>query len=61
MTTYTIKLESSGKVLLLTPCTEIITLSNLFQNTFILRRPRVVIIADILNIATMFTECRKGF
>ena len=26
----------------------------LFQNTFILRRPRVVILADIMKIVTMF-------
>ena len=27
-----------------------------FQNTFILSRPRVAIFADIMKIATMFTE-----
>ena len=33
---------------------EIMTSSTLYQNTFILRRPRVAGFADIIKIATMF-------
>ena len=32
------------------------TLQALFQNTFILRNPRVTNFADIIKIATMFTK-----
>ena len=36
--------------------TEIMTSRPLFQNTFILRRPRVAIFADIIKIVTMFIK-----
>ena len=36
--------------------TEIMMLSPLFQNTFILRRPRVASFTDIIQIATMFIK-----
>ena len=39
----------------MTPWTEIMMSWSLFQNTFILRRPRVANFADI-EIATMFIE-----
>ena len=32
------------------------TSNSLFQNTFILRRPRVAIFADIIKIVTMFIK-----
>ena len=36
--------------------TEIMTSQPLFQNTFILRRPGVVIFADIIKVVTMFIK-----
>ena len=40
----------------MTSLTEIMTSKPLFQNTFILRRPGVVIFADIIKIVTMFMK-----
>ena len=36
--------------------TEIMTSKLLFQNTFILRRPRVAIFANIIKVVTMFIK-----
>ena len=36
--------------------TEIMRSKLLFQNTFILRRPRVAIFANIIKVVTMFIE-----
>ena len=38
---------------------EIMTSEPLFQNTFILGRPRVAIFADIIKIVTMFVKSLK--
>ena len=40
----------------MTSWTESTTSQPLFQNTFILRRPKVAIFADIIKIATMFVK-----
>ena len=56
MTTSTIELESRQKILLETSWTKVMTLSALFQNTIILRKPRVANFADIMKIATMFIK-----
>ena len=49
MTTSTIQFESRDKILLVTSWT-------VFQNTFILRRPRVAIFADIIKTITFFIK-----
>ena len=56
MTTFTVQIESLDKILLLTSCTEIMTSKPLFQNTSILRKPRVAIDANIIKIVSMFTK-----
>ena len=48
MITSTIWLDSPEKILLVTSWAEV--MMPLFQNTFILRRPRVVIFADIIKL-----------
>ena len=40
----------------MTSWTEIMTSKTLFQNTFILRRPRVTTSADIIKIVTVFMK-----
>ena len=52
----TIKFESLDKNLSVTSWTEIMTSQNLFQNTFILRKPRVAIFVDIIKIVTTFIK-----
>ena len=56
MTKSTISIESLDKTLLLTSCVEIMTSKHLYQNTYILTRPRVANFADIIKIATMFIK-----
>ena len=56
ITTSIIYFESRDKILLLTSWTGIMTSSPLFQNIFVLRRPRVAIFADIIKIITMFIK-----
>ena len=41
---------------MVTPHTKIMTSKTLFQNTFILRRPRGASFADIIKIVTMFIK-----
>ena len=52
----TIWFESRDKVLLVTSWTEVLTSKPLFQNTIILRKPRVVNLAGIIKITTMFIK-----
>ena len=54
MTTSTILFESFHKISLVTSWAEIMTSTPLFQNTCILRTPRVAIFANIIKIVTMF-------
>ena len=54
MTTST-NFDTSDKILLVTSWTEIMTSWPLFQNTFVLRRPRVDKFADI-KIAAIFIK-----
>ena len=56
LTASAIYFESSDQFLLVTSWREIMTLYHLFQNIFILRRPIVVIFADIIKIVTMFIK-----
>ena len=56
MTTSTIEFESRNKTLLVTSWTEIMTSQPLFQNSFILRRPKVAIFAHIIKIITMYIK-----
>ena len=56
MTTSTLQLESGGNILLGKSWTEIMTSQPLFQNTFILKRPRVANFTGIMKIATMFIK-----
>ena len=56
MTTSTIQFELCDKFLLVTSWTETMISKPLFQNTFILRSPRVANFADITRIATMFIK-----
>ena len=53
-TPSTVKYDSRNKILLVTSSAEIMTPKSLFQNTFILRNPRVAIFADITKIVTIF-------
>ena len=50
MTTLTMLFDSRDKILLLMSGIEIMTLELLFQNIFVLRRPRLAIFADIIKI-----------
>ena len=59
LTTCTIWFESRDKILLVAPWPEIMMLWLLFQNTFILRRPRVANSADIIKITTMSIKANK--
>ena len=52
MITSPIQFESRDKRFLMRSLTEIMTSSPLFQNIFILRRPRVAIFDDIIKIVT---------
>ena len=52
MTISTIQFVLHDKFLLVTLWTEIMTSKYFFQNTFILRRPKVANFADIIKIAT---------
>ena len=52
----TIWFESRDKVLLVTSWTEVLTSEPLFQNTIILRKPRVANLAGIIKITTMFIK-----
>ena len=54
ITKSTIQYESLDKTLLETSSTESMTSHTLFQNTFIWRKPRLAIFADIIKIVTMF-------
>ena len=54
MTPSTVKYDSRKKILLVTSSAEIMAPKSLFQNTFILRKPRVAIFADITKIVTIF-------
>ena len=56
MTISRMQFESRGKIMLVTSWTEIMTSQPLFQNVFILRRPRVANFDDIIKIATMFVK-----
>ena len=56
ITTYVTWFDSPEKVLSVTSWTEIKMSQPLFQNTFILRRPRVVNVPDIIQIVTMITK-----
>ena len=60
MIKYTIKFESSEKF-----CCwrhrQKLWRKKFFQSTFILKRPIVAIVADIIEIAAIFIESRKGF
>ena len=56
MTTSTIYFESRNKTVLVTSWKEIMTPYSLFQNTFILRRPRVANFVDYIEIAIMFVK-----
>ena len=56
MTTSTIWLESHDKILLVASWAEIMMSQPLFQNIFILRKPKVADFADIIKMATMFTK-----
>ena len=56
MITSTIWLESCDKILLVESWAEIMMSQPLFQNIFILRKPRVADFADIIKMATMFTK-----
>ena len=51
MITPTIQFESHNNILLMTSWTKIMTSYPLFENTFILRRPRVANFAEIIRIA----------
>ena len=53
--TSTLKFKSRDKISFLTSWTEIMTLTEIIQNSFILRRSRVVIFADI-QIVSMFIK-----
>ena len=50
MTTFTVWFESHGKILLVASWTEIMMSQPLYQNAFILRRPKVANFADIIKI-----------
>ena len=52
MTTYTIWFESHNKILLVTSWTEIMMSQPLYQNAFILRRPKVANFANIIKVPT---------
>ena len=56
MVTSTIKFESRDKILLVTSLTGFMTAYRLFQNTVVLRRPRVAIFVDIIKILTSFIK-----
>ena len=56
MNTSRISFESRNKVLLVTSSTGIMTIKPLFQETVILRRPGVAILADIIKIITRFVK-----
>ena len=56
MTTFIIQFESRDKILFVTSWAEIMTLQPLFQNALILKRPGVVIFADIIKIVIMFIK-----
>ena len=52
----TILFHARDKILLVTSWTDIMTSQPLFQNTFILRWPRVAVFADFIKIITMFIK-----
>ena len=54
--TSAILFESRDKILLVTSWTKIMTLQTLFQNTFLLKSPRVANFCDIVKIATTFVK-----
>ena len=56
MITSTIKFDSPDKILLVMSWTEVMTSLPSFQNTFILRKPRVANFADIIKTITMFIK-----
>ena len=56
MTKLTIWFEPRDKLILVTSWAEIMSPWPLFQNTFIIRRPRVAIFAGIIKIMTMFIK-----
>ena len=56
MTTSTVSFESRDKILLVTSWIEIMTSQLLFQNTLILRRPRVVNFTDVIKIKIKFMK-----
>ena len=56
MTTFTTWFGSRNKILLVASWTEIMMSQPLYQNVFILRRPKVVSFADIIKIPTMFIK-----
>ena len=56
MTMLALQFESLDKILFVTPSTRIVTSGSLFQNSFILRRPRVANFTSIINIATIFIK-----
>ena len=56
MTPSTIPFEPHDKILLVTSWTELMTSNSIFQNTFILRRPKVANFAGIIKIVTMIVK-----
>ena len=59
MTPSTIPFEPHDKILLVTSWTEIMTSNSIFQNTFILRRPKIANFAGIIKIVTMIVKTKK--
>ena len=56
ITTSIIYFNSRCKILMMTLWTKVMTSQSLFQNTFILRRSRIVNFADIIKISTIFIK-----
>ena len=56
MTAPTVWFESRDEILLVRSWKIIMTSNHLFQNTFILTRPRVANFVHIIKIATMFLK-----